>query len=147
MPQQSWLSGKKIFRPNFPVEASFILSLGDYEKWYIYRINFYSAITHCFFSSFRHLYCFTCTLAMFKKNLVQVYRLQKGGVFSEDSLPYLWKWNVHATFQINRTDIGNVPPKAFLRTALSPCFFGNRIGRTVICHGITKGRLPFSHKI
>ena len=123
MPQQSWLLTKKKFRPNFPVETSFILSLGDYGKWNIIRINFYSAITHCFFSSFGHFYCFTCTLRIFSKNLVQVNRLQKGGVFSEDSLPYLWKWNVHATFQINRTGIGDVPLKVLLRTALSVCFF------------------------
>ena len=48
---------------------------------------------------------------------------QKRGVFSEDSLPYLWKWNVHATSQINITCIGDVPLKVLLRTALSVCFF------------------------
>ena len=45
--------------------------------------------------------------------------LQNGGVFSEDSLPYTWKWSVHATAQIKGTVIGDVPPKVLLRTALS----------------------------
>ena len=26
---------------------------------------------------------------------------KKAGVFSEDSLPYLWKWSVHGTSQIS----------------------------------------------
>ena len=30
--------------------------------------------------------------------------------------------------------------KVLLRAALSVCFFGNRVGRTVICHETTKGR-------
>ena len=76
---------------------------------------------------------------------MQVYGLQKGDVFSKDSLPYLWKWNVHATSEINRTGIGNVLQKVILGNALSVCFFGNGIGRTLICHGITKGRLPFPY--
>ena len=53
---------------------------------------------------------------------LQVYGLQKGSILSEDSLPYLWKLNVHATFQINRTDTGDVSPKVPLRTSLSVCF-------------------------
>ena len=76
---------------------------------------------------------------------LQVYGLQKGGVFSEDSLPYLWKWKVHATSQIDRTGIGDVPPKVCLRTALSICYFGNRIGRAASYRGIAKERLPFSY--
>ena len=73
------------------------------------------------------------------------YGLHMGGGFSEDSLPCLGKSNVHATSQIKR--MGTVPPKVLLRTALSVCIFGNRIGRTVICHRTTKGRLPFSYNI
>ena len=78
---------------------------------------------------------------------MQVYGLQKGSVFSEDSLPYFWQWNVHATSQINKTGIGDVPSKVLLRTALSVHFFGNRIVRTALYHGTTKGRFPFSHNI
>ena len=80
-------------------------------------------------------------------SITEVYGLQRGGVFSENSLPHLWKWNVHATSQINITGIGDVPPEVLLRTALSVRFFGNRIGRTAICHGITKGRLLFPYNI
>ena len=54
--------------------------------------------------------------------VIQVYVLQKGGAFSEDFLPYLWKWNVHATSQINRSGIGDVPQKVILKAALSVCF-------------------------
>ena len=56
-------------------------------------------------------------------SIKEVYWLQRGGVFSEDSLPHLWKWNVHATSQINITGIGDVPPEVPLRTALSVRFF------------------------
>ena len=42
--------------------------------------------------------------------------------------------------QIDRTGVGDVPPKVLLRTTLSVCFFQNRIGRAVICHGTTKER-------
>ena len=73
-------------------------------------------------------------------SITEVYWLQRGGVFSGDSLPHLWKWNVHATSQINITEV-------LLRTAPSVRFFGNRIGRTAICHGTTKGRLLFSYNI
>ena len=78
-------------------------------------------------------------------SITEVYWLQRGGVFSEDSLPHLWKWNVHATSQINITGIGDVPPEVPLRTALSVRFFGNRIGRTAICPGTTIGRFLFSY--
>ena len=78
-------------------------------------------------------------------SITEVYWLQRGGVFSEDSLPHLWKWNVHATSQINITGIGDVPPEVPLRTALSVRFFGSRIGRTAICPGTTIGRFLFSY--
>ena len=50
---------------------------------------------------------------------MQIYGLQKGDGFSKDSLPYLWKWNVHANSQINRTGVGNVLQKVLLGNALS----------------------------
>ena len=31
--------------------------------------------------------------------------------------------------------------------ALSVCFFGNGVSRTLICHGITKEKLPLSYNI
>ena len=85
-------------------------------------------------------------MIMDENNSKQVYGLQKGGLFSEDSLSYLWKLNAHATSQINNRN-WRCPPKVLLRTALSVLFFGNRIGRTVICHETTKGRQPFSYNI
>ena len=48
---------------------------------------------------------------------------KKEACFPEDSLPYLWKSNVHATSQINKTNIGDVSPKVLLRTGLSVWFF------------------------
>ena len=77
-------------------------------------------------------------MIMDENNSIQAYGLQKGGIFSEDSLSYLWKLNVHAFSQITGT--GDGPPKVILRTAVSVWFFGNRIGRTVICQETTKGR-------
>ena len=85
-------------------------------------------------------------MIMDENNSKQVYGLQKGGLFSEDSLSYLWKLNAHATSQINNRN-WRCPPKVLLRTALSVLFFGNRIGRTVICHETTKGRQPFFYNI
>ena len=68
---------------------------------------------------------------------IQVCGLQRGGVFSEDTLPYLWKWNASAASQINSTGFGDVPPNVLLRTALS-ILFGNKIGGTIICQRIPK---------
>ena len=74
---------------------------------------------------------------------VQVYGLQKGSVFSEDSLPYFWQWNVHATSQINKTGIGDVPSKVLLRTALSVHFLEIELLEQHFTMGLQKGDFLF----
>ena len=79
--------------------------------------------------------------------LIQIYGLQKGGVFSEDSPTYYWMWNVHITSQINSVGIRDIYPEVLLRIALSVNYFRNKLGGIIICHGTTKRRLPFSYNI
>ena len=74
---------------------------------------------------------------------MQVYGLQKGSVFSEDSLPYFWQWNVHATSQINRRGIGDVPSKVILRTALSVHFLEIELLEQQFAMGLQKGDFLF----
>ena len=74
---------------------------------------------------------------------MQVYGLQKGSVFSEDSLPYFWLWNVHATSQINRRGIGDVPSKVILRTALSVHFLEIELLEQQFAMGLQKGDFLF----
>ena len=55
-----------------------------------------------------------------------------GGVFSEDSLTYYWKWNVHITSHINSIGIGDIYPEVLLKTALSVRYFRNDFGEIIM---------------
>ena len=55
---------------------------------------------------------------------VQVYGLQKGGVFSEDSLPYLWNANISYMFPCYLSNWHYSHrrfPRVLSKTALSVC--------------------------
>ena len=78
------------------------------------------------------------------------YGLQKGGVFSEDSLPYLWNANISYIFPCYLSNWHNSHRRCALsKSSFKNCsicvLFGNKIGAAIIFHGTTKRRLPSSH--
>ena len=79
----------------------------------------------------------------YKYSYIEVDGLQKGVIFSEDSLPYLWKWNVHATSQFNRIGTADIIKKVFLRTALSACFLELELVEQRFTMGLQKENFLF----